>query len=90
MNRTIELVHAGQWTASQVVRLVRALVCPTCEVVDVERTRPGDGCATGASEPSVRLDGRIIWLDKAASGTPPRAPDVPVTKRGATREAQER
>jgi hypothetical protein len=67
MPRKIELIHAGRWTSAQVVRLVRALVCPTCEVVDVDleaswqKRRPEDD----SSQPQVRVLGRTIWLDES-------------------------
>lgn len=68
MSRKIELIHAGRWTSTQVVRLVRALVCPSCEVVDVDLESSGQvrGSETGASKPQVRVFGRTIWLDESS------------------------
>jgi hypothetical protein len=83
MSRKIELIHVGRWTSTQVVRLVRALVCPSCEVVDVdlESAGPERGSETGASQPQVRVLGRTIWLDES----PPvdagsRRPDADVPR----------
>ena len=72
MSRKIELVHAGQWTPSQVVRLVRTLVCPVCNVVDVDIAAAADGTSANADRevPSVRIDGRTIRLDPAPGAEP--------------------
>lgn len=83
MSRTIELIHAGRWTSTQVVRLIRTLLCPSCEVRDVEVAE----ATQGASErnrgdlPRVRIDGRTVWLEAGPPGptegaepaTPPAA-----------------
>ncbi|MGE0641585.1 MAG: hypothetical protein AB7G12_16005 [Thermoanaerobaculia bacterium] len=67
MSRKIELIHAGRWTSTQVVRLVRALVCPSCEVVDVDLESTGQKGPPerSSSQPQVRVLGRTIWLDES-------------------------
>lgn len=68
MSRRIDLVHAGKWTSTQVVRLVRALVCPTCEVRDVDLAATAPKSAEESRRTCVRVDGRTVWLDEGAAG----------------------
>lgn len=73
MSRRIDLVHSGGWTSTQVVRLVRALVCPTCEVRDVDLATAGarSGDESDGPRVGVRIDGRTVWLDERGLGAEP-------------------
>ena len=77
MRRRIDFLHSGGWTSTQVVQLVQALVCPTCEVREINRSTTDDlsANASGERRVSVRIDGRTVWLDeRAPDDAPPETP----------------
>jgi hypothetical protein len=85
MSRTIELIHAGRWTSTQVVRLVQRLVCPTCTVHDIDLETTADPTASRerADLPQVRIGEHTIAIGAATGG--PSTASFPGTPRGAGR-----
>lgn len=85
MSRKIELFHAGSWTSSQVVRLIRTLVCPSCDVVDVDLdAAPEPGASQRERmQPHVRVLGRTVWLEDPLPASGPAEPAEPATRSAA-------
>ncbi len=85
MSRKIELFHAGSWTSSQVVRLVQTLVCPSCDVVDVDLDAEGkqDAATRDRPQPHVRVMGRTVWLENSRPGGGAIGPGDPTPEPGA-------